>query len=114
MCVQGSPTASFAGYWVHPTDKRMNILFKSQTSGLLEGAQGNSRTATGNLRGAAAGNLLVILENANIGLLSPSVREAVLSADGQKLTFVAPRDKSTSGPVGRSSKPLELTRHSSE
>lgn len=114
-CVQEYPTASFAGYWVHPTDKRMNILFKSQTSGLLEGASGNSPSAAGNLRAAATGNLLIILENVSIRILSPSVREAVLSADGQKVTFLAPRDKSsTSGLVGRNSKPLELTRDSSE
>jgi hypothetical protein len=93
----------------------MNILFKAQPSGLLEGANGNLPSTTGNLRAAAAGNLLLILENVNIGLLSASVREAVLSADGQKLGFLPPRDKSsTSGLVGPNSRPLELTRDSSE
>lgn len=111
---QGSPTASFAGYWVHPTDKRMNILFKSQSSGLLEGANGNLPGPTGNLRGAAAGNFLVLVEHASVGISSPSVREAVLSADGQKLTFVVPHDKSTGRDIGRGSKPLELTRDRNE
>lgn len=115
LCVQQVPTASFAGYWVHPTDKRMNILFRSRENGLLEGAQGNSQTSSGNLRAAAAGNLLVILENVNVGLQSPSVRGATLSAESQKLTFLAPREKSsTSGLVGRNSRPLELTRDRSE
>lgn len=115
LCVQKVPTASFAGYWVHPTDKRMNILFKAQDSGLLEGTHGNIPSATGNLRAAAAGNLLLVLENVNTGLVSPSVRAAVLSADGDKLTFLAPREKnSTSGLIGPNSKPLELTRDSSQ
>jgi hypothetical protein len=112
LCVQQVPTASFAGYWVHPTDKRMNILFKAPgDDGLLEGAMGNSQTTAGNLRAAASGNLLVILENVHGVLQSPSVREATLSADGQRLTFLAPREKSsTSGLVGRNSMPLELTK----
>lgn len=100
------PAASFAGYWVHPTDKRMNTLYKSQPSGLLEGVQGNPSPG-GNLRAASAGNLLLILEHVNVGVLTPSVREALLSADGQKLKYIGPGG-ALNGNV------LELTRDSKE
>lgn len=106
LWTQKAPVASFAGYWVHATDKQKNILFKSRSNGLLEGASGNAPGA-GNLRAAAAGNLLVILEHVNVTILTPSVREATLSSDGQRLTYITPG-------AARNAKPLELTRDKQE
>jgi hypothetical protein len=113
--MQTTPTGVVAGYWVHSNDKRMNILFKAQPSGLLEGAQGTLPGMAGNLRAAAAGQVVFVLENINMGVMSPSVREAVFADGGEKLRFLPPQDRtSTSGLFGRNLTPLELTRDRNE
>ncbi len=113
---QTTPTASVAGYWVHSDDKRMNILFKAQPSGLFEGAQATLPGTPANLRAATSGQVVLVLENVNTGIIvTPSVREAVLADGGEKLRFLPPRDRtSTSGLVGRNATPLELTRDGNE
>lgn len=112
LCQQQASTASFAGYWVHATDKRMNILFQREASGLLNGRQGSLPVPKGNLRGAAVGNLLLILEHVNMELTtSPSVVGAELSGDGERLVYLAPHPRGPSASVvHRSGRPLELTR----
>lgn len=77
----------FAGYWVHATDKANNTLLKPIRSGVFEGANGDTAVrGRGNVKGAAAGNVMFIVQNPGYGPAA-SVREAALSADGQKLTF---------------------------
>lgn len=110
---QQSPTASFVGYWVHDTDKRMNIVFQREASGLLNGKQGSFPVPLGNLRGAAVGNLLLILENVNMELsTTPSVVAAELSGSGDRLIYMTPRARAPfAAGVNRFSQPMELIRH---
>ncbi|MFO0817607.1 MAG: hypothetical protein U1A77_06675 [Pirellulales bacterium] len=112
LCQQQTSTASFAGYWVHPTNKLFNILFEREPSGLLNGKQGSLPVPKGNLRGAAVGNLLLILENVNMELVTPpSVVGAQLSDDGERLVYLAPHPRGPStNAVNRSDRLLELTR----
>lgn len=85
-------------------------------SGLFEGAQATLPGTPANLRAATSGQVVLILENVNTGIIvTPSVREAVLADGGEKLRFLPPRDRtSTSGLVGRNATPLELTRDGNE
>lgn len=113
LCLQAAPTGSFAGYWVHNANKQMNILFEAETNGLLLGKQGSLFSPKGNLRGAGAGNLLLILEHVNVdAMLTPSVRGALLSPDGNTLSFLAESPRAPSSrAMNRTGRPqLELTR----
>lgn len=109
---QDVPTSAADGYWVHATDKRMNTLFTASPNGMMVGKQGSVPVPNGNLRAAAVGNLLLILENVGTDLIiTPSVVGALISADGAKLTYLpaSPRAPSASVPA-RGGNRLELTR----
>ena len=106
-------TGDFAGYWVHATKKEYNVMLKPLLPGVYEGTDGNGGLTTArNIRGSAAGHLLFIIQSP--GYTEASVREAVLSADGQTLTFDPPKaDAPKKGLIQPTNAGIELTRQSS-
>jgi hypothetical protein len=81
-------TGSFAGYWVHATNKDNNAIIKPLGPGRFEIVGGPFTRPPRNINNktAAAGNLLFVAQQTS-SVSGPQVHEAILSADGQNLTL---------------------------